>query len=86
MSDASPADLLEQVVFNMTSFGRITGPRAGEYAQKTQTRVEIHEYPSGKKVTKPFLAEDFDFFDKNKRRIRVFNESSLKRLHSIKVK
>ena len=80
MSDASPANSPEQVVFNMTSFGRITGPRAGEYAKKNQPRVEIHEYPSGKKVTKDFLAEDLDFFDKKKRRIRVFNESSLKRL------
>ena len=85
MSDASPVDSPEQVVFNMASFGRITGPRAGEYAQKTQTRIEIHEYPSGKKVTKAFLAEDFEFFDKKKRRIRVFNKSSLKRVHSMKV-
>ena len=86
MSDVLPADLPEQVVFNMTLFGRIAGPRAGKYTQKTQTRVEIHEYPSGKEVTKALLVEDFDFFDKNKRRIRVFNESSLKRLHSMKVK
>ena len=86
MADASPADSPEQVVFNMASFGRVTGPRASEYAQKTQTRVEIHEYPSGKKVTKAFLAEDFNFFDKNKRKIKVFNKSSLKRVHSMQVK
>ena len=64
MSDALPEDSPEQVVFNMTSFGSITGLRASKYAQKTQTRVKIHEYPSGKKVTKAFLAEDFDFFHK----------------------
>ena len=86
MSDAPLADSPEQVVFNMPSFGRITGLQASKYAKKTQTWVEIHKYPSGKRVTKAFPAEDFDFFDRNKLNIRIFNESSFKKLHSTKFK
>ena len=34
-ANSKSPDSVEHVVFNMVAFGRITGPRAGEYAQKT---------------------------------------------------
>lgn len=76
----------ESVVFNTTSLGRYTGARAGEYAQKTQTVVEEHKYPSGKKVTKAFLADDFVFYDRQGRRMTVLTRSDLERVGSMRVK
>ena len=86
ISKGSPEDSPKQIVFNMVSFGRITVPRANEYVQKTQSKVEVHTYPSGKEAIKAFVGDDFDFFDKNKRKIRVFNESTLEKVCSMKVK
>ena len=46
------------------TLAKIIGPRAGEFAQKTMSKVEVHEYPSGKKVVKAFIREDFIFTDR----------------------
>ena len=81
---ASP-DSVEQVVFNMVAFGRITGPRAGEYAQKTLDKVEVHKYPSGKTVVKAFIKSDFDFFDKSGRRIVDLDEDGMDQVNTMSV-
>ena len=62
MADAGSKDSAEAAVFNCTSLRRITGPLANEYAQKTQSKVDIHKYPNRKEVTKAYLDEDFTFF------------------------
>ncbi len=41
--------------------------RVAEYAQRYQTKVDVHEYPSGKRVTKAFIANDWKFYDKKGR-------------------
>ncbi len=58
-------DSLEAVVANWFIFTRITGLQCAEYAQKTQSAVQEHEYPSGKRVTKAFLPTDRKFYNKS---------------------
>ena len=86
MADSTSEDLPENVVFNIACFGRITGPRASEYAQKTQTKVEIHTYPSGKEVIKAFVSDDFEFCDQKGRCLRTRDKRSLVRVHYMRAR
>jgi len=65
----SLVDSAESVVFDWFTLIRITGLRCAEYAQKTQTNVEEHEYPSGKRVVKAFVRSDWKFYNSKGRRI-----------------
>ena len=59
MKDESPSpDSAQHVVFKVVCNGTITGPRAAEYGQKTQSKVEVHEYPSGTTVIKAWGRSD----------------------------
>jgi hypothetical protein len=81
-------DSAESTTFNIAAKGRITGPRCGEYGQKTQSDVEYHVYPSGNRVIKAWIGVDFTFRDKQKRNIDMdsMDESSLDNLSSVTVK
>lgn len=83
---ASPEDSAERAVLNWVCIGRILGLRAGEYAQKTQSRVEVHTYPDGSQEVKAFKADDFVFYDKNGKRIVDLCEESLDELAWVVVK
>jgi hypothetical protein len=61
---SSKEDSIDSVIFDWFCFIRITGLRVAEYAQRYQTKVDVHEYPSGKRVTKAFIASDWKFYDK----------------------
>ncbi len=54
-------DSIEAVIVNWFTLIRITGLRCAEYAQKTQSAVKEHEYPSGRRVTKAFVPTDWKF-------------------------
>ncbi len=58
-------DSLEVVVADWFIFIRITSLGCAEYAQKTQSPVDEHEYPSGKHITKAFLPTDWKFYNKS---------------------
>ncbi len=58
-----PVDSVETVVADWFTFIRITGLRCAEYAQKTQSAFDEHEYPSGKCVIKAFIPTDWRFYD-----------------------
>jgi hypothetical protein len=58
-------DSIEAVVADWFTLIRITGLRCAEYAQKTQSKVDEHEYPSGRRVIKAFIPTDWKFFDKD---------------------
>ncbi len=58
-------DSAEVVVFDLACYNKIYGCRSCEYAQKKQTTVEIHRYPSGKEVVKAFTRECWVFFNKD---------------------
>ena len=61
---SSKEDSINPVIFDWFCFIRITGLRVAEYAQRYQTKVDVHEYPSGKRVTKAFIANDWKFYDR----------------------
>ncbi len=63
LANNSPADSAEAVVADWFILIRITGLRCAEYAQKSQTSVEEHEYPSGKRVIKAFVSPDWRFYN-----------------------
>jgi hypothetical protein len=48
-------DSLESSIFDLFCLIRVTGFQVAEFAQKTQTDVDEHEYPSGKQVIMAFL-------------------------------
>ena len=68
MAQASKSsDLEKNVLFDVTCIGRflVLGPRVSEYAQTSPTKIDYHVYPSGKKVIKAFIANDFVFLDRS---------------------
>jgi hypothetical protein len=71
LAKKSTADSIEVVVADWFIFIRITGLRCAEYAQKTQSTIEEHEYPSGKRVIKAFIPTDWEFYDGSGSLIRI---------------
>ena len=63
MAKHSAPDSLEVNVADWMIFVRITGLCCAEYAQKNQSGVDEHLYPSGKRVVKAFLPTDWEFYD-----------------------
>ena len=57
------------VVADWFTLIQITGLCCAEYAQKTQTSYDKHEYPSGKHVVKVFILSDWKFYNSNGRLI-----------------
>jgi hypothetical protein len=57
------------VVFECFTLIRIRGLLCAEYAQKTQTNVEEHEYASGKHVVKAFVPSNWKFYNSKGRLI-----------------
>ena len=85
MADASHVDSAERLVFNITAFGRITGPRVSEYAQTAQDKVDKHRHQSGNEVIKVFIAEDFEFFDKKVNPIVIEEHTQIDKVKSMRV-
>ena len=56
-------DSEHRTLFDATTIGRYLGPRVSEFAQTTDKTVDYHVYPSGRKVIKAFIANDFQFID-----------------------
>ncbi len=63
-------DSLEAVDTDWFTFIRVTGLRLAEYVRKTKSKVDVHNYPLGKKVIKAFLPTDWIFYNENGRIIR----------------
>ncbi len=57
----SPRDSAISAIFDFFCLIRITGFRIAEYGQTTQTKVDMHEYPSENSVAKAFLPTDWVF-------------------------
>jgi hypothetical protein len=58
-------------IFDIFCLIWITGFRVAEYAQTTQTKVDMHEYPSGNWVVKAFLPTDWVFKNDKGRLIKI---------------
>jgi hypothetical protein len=73
---SSKEDLINSVIFGWFCVIRITELCFAEYAQRYQTKVDVHEYPSGKRVTKAFIATDWKFYDKKGKILDASNPNS----------
>jgi len=62
---------------NVTTVGRYLGPRVSECAQTTDTNVDYHVYPSGRRVIKAFIVNDFLFIDVNGQVITELSDASI---------
>ena len=67
----SSANSLKTVVAGWFILIWITGLYCAKYAQKTQSAIGEHEYPSGKHVVKAFIPSDWKFFNSKSRVINV---------------
>jgi hypothetical protein len=80
------ADSLEVVVADWFKFIRITGLRCGEYAQKTQSAFDEHEYPLGKCIVKAFIPTDWTFYDSIGAIMNIHPLTSLVQVHPVSLK
>ena len=72
----SQQDSAISVIFDFFCLIRITGFRIAEYGQTTQTKVDMHEYPSGNSVVKAFLPTDWTFKNDKGRLIKIHSLGS----------
>ena len=86
MAEEAGQDSLEACVFNIVSIGKTVGPRACEFAQKTQTKVKVHRYPSGKEVIKAWIGCDWKFNRKCGKPITAFTKKDQENLGGMKIK
>jgi hypothetical protein len=56
-------DSEHRTLFDATTIGRYLGPCVSKFAQTTDKTVDYHVYPSGRRVIKAFIANDFQFID-----------------------
>ncbi len=55
LAKESSMDSADSVIFEIFCLIRITGFWVAEYAQTTQAKVNLHEYPASNQVVKVFL-------------------------------
>jgi hypothetical protein len=63
LANKSPDNSLEAVIADWFILIRITGLQCAEYAQKTKSAFDEHEYPSGKRVMKAFIPTNWKFYN-----------------------
>jgi hypothetical protein len=80
------ADSLEVVVADWFKFIRITGLRCAEYAQKTQSMFNEHEYPSGKRIAKAFIPTDWTFYDSSGAIMNIHPLTGSVQVHPVRLK
>ena len=70
-------DSEQRTLFDVSTIGHYLGPRMSECAQTTDTKVDYHVYPSGRKVIKAFIANDFQFIDVTGQVITELSDASI---------
>jgi hypothetical protein len=70
-------DSEQRTLFDVSTIGRYLGPRVSKCAQTTDTKVDYHVYPSGRKVIKTFIANDFQFIDVTGQVITELSDASI---------
>ena len=70
-AEAGSNNSLEKLMFDFLCLTRICGFRVAEYTQKTQSRIDYHEYASGRQVVKAFLPSDWIFRNKRNEKINI---------------
>ena len=59
----SSASQETKLLASIAKLAKVIGPRSSEYAQKTISKVDCHEYPSGKTMIKAWIRKDYTFYD-----------------------
>ncbi len=72
-------------LFDMVCIGRFIGPLVSEYAQTSPSTVDYHIYPSGKKLIKAFMANDFVFYNKLGNLIILLGDESADIVKKVKI-
>jgi len=70
-------DSEQRTLFDVSTIGRYLGPCVSKRAQTTDTKVDNHVYPSGRKVIKAFIANDFQFIDVTGQVITELSDASI---------
>ncbi len=84
--DGASQDSFKAVMTDFLIVIRLLGLRVAEYAQTTQNEIDVHEYPSGKRVIKALTPLDFIIHDKNNAIINEKNTATdLTVLKNVKV-
>jgi len=78
-------DSEQRILFNVATIGRYLGPRVSECAQTTDTKVDYHVYPSGRKVIKAFIANDFQFIDVTGQLITGLSDASIEHVNRVHI-
>ena len=74
-----------RAMLNWTLLGRYTGIRLAEYGQPSQTKIDYHCLPNGRKIMKAFRRGDFLFFDKAGRLVDPTDPTKHDSIHEIKI-
>ena len=83
MGNKAGKDSAESLVSEIVSTGKATGYRASEHSQKTQDKVDYHQYPSGKEIMKSLNGNDVVFADSKGVLFQIKRKSDIKRVHSV---
>ncbi len=86
LANKTSANSLEAVVADWFKFIRITGLRCVEYAQKTQSAFNEHEYPSGKRIVKAFIPTDWTFYNSSGAIMNIHPLTSLVQVFPARIK
>ena len=57
--NAPSASQETKLLASAAKLAKVLGPRSREYAQKTISEVDYHDYPSGKAVIKAWIRNDY---------------------------
>ena len=85
-ASSSSVDSKQNLLSDITCLGRFIGPRVSEYAQTSPNKVDYyHTYPSGSKVIKAFIADNFVFYDKAGDTIDLVDTACLDQAHKVRI-
>ena len=70
-------DSEHHTLFDVTTMSRYLGPRVSKCAQTTDKTVDCHVYPSGRRVIKVFIANNFQFIDETGQVITRLTDTSI---------
>jgi len=74
-----------KLLASVTKLAKVFGPRLSKYAQKTVSKVDYHDYPSGKAVIKAWIRKDYTFYDNKNGVIKTFNSKTKDRVAKITI-
>jgi len=76
-------DSEQRTLFDITTIARYLGLHVSKCAQTTDKNVDYHVYPSGRRVIKAFIANDFQFIDVTGQVITELSDASINIVHRV---